>query len=155
MGLVRCRMNAASGCGRCICAYVPRIILYMYTRGMLSIFGERERPNLSAGCMSDDVKETLRQRLGTSTYLRAYTVDPQLQMKAYPGLRTIERNFRANLLCAALAARAKLRLYVETTHGMALSVRLQPEQTLRLSTVETTHGNAAWHCTVGACTIIL
>ena len=24
LGLVRCRMNAASGCGRCICAYVPR-----------------------------------------------------------------------------------------------------------------------------------
>ena len=31
LGLVRCRMNAASGCGRCICAYVPRIMyIQMY-----------------------------------------------------------------------------------------------------------------------------
>ena len=77
------------------------------TRGMLSIFGERERPNLSSGCMSNAFRQRERNALpfsmvfvSTSTYLRAYTVDLQLQMKAYPS------NHRT---CGALTARAKTK----------------------------------------------
>ena len=35
----------------------------IYTRGMLSIFGERERPNLSAGCMSNAFRRRERNAL--------------------------------------------------------------------------------------------
>ena len=37
------------------------------TRGMLSIFGERERPNLSAGCMSNAFRRRDSQKSGTKT----------------------------------------------------------------------------------------
>ena len=90
---------------------------------MLSIFGERERPNLSAGCMSNAFRRRERNALPFSMVfvsasvhlliLRAYTVDDlQLQMKAYPSNHRTYITFEHTCCVQHLQPEQKLRLYV-------------------------------------------